>query len=100
MYQSLVTLDGNALQNTGAINIVPMLAQNWSISTDGLTYTFNLRTVNFSSGNPFNAYSLWAEFYGLYYLSANNSYWWLDYPVFNMNDSNFGPSVPCNAQPD
>jgi ABC-type transport system substrate-binding protein len=93
VYQSLVTLDGNALKNTGAINIVPMLASNWTISPDGLTYTFNLRNVSFTSGNPMNSYSLWGEFYGLYYLTANNSYWWLDYPVFNMNDSNFGPAV-------
>jgi len=88
-----VTLDGNAQASTGALNFVPMLASNWTISPDGLTYTFQLRSVNFSSGNPVNSYSLWAEFYGLYYLTANNSYWWLDYPVFNMNDSNFGPAV-------
>jgi ABC-type transport system substrate-binding protein len=39
------------------------------------------------------SYSLWGEFYGLYYLTVNNSYWWLDYPIFNMNHSNFGPAT-------
>ena len=94
MYQSLVTLNGNALASTGAIQYEPMLAQNWTISPDGLTYTFNIHQgIKFTSGNPLTSYSIWGEFYGLYYLTANNSYWWLDYPVFNMNDSHFGPAV-------
>ncbi|HEY70612.1 MAG TPA: hypothetical protein G4O08_08520 [Anaerolineae bacterium] len=35
---------------------VPGLAVNWTISSDGLTYTFDLRTdVSFHDGTPFNA---------------------------------------------
>jgi len=29
----------------------------------------------------------------LWYLTGNNTYWWLDYPVFNMNTSDFGPAT-------
>ena len=36
--------------------IIPALAKSWTISKDGLTYTFKLRRdVNFSSGNPMTA---------------------------------------------
>jgi ABC-type transport system substrate-binding protein len=94
VYQSLVTVDGNAMASTGAVNVVPMLAQNWTVSSDGRTYTFNLRPgINFSSGNPLTSYSIWAQMYGLYYISVNNSFWWLDYPVFNMSTADFGPAT-------
>ena len=47
------------------------MASNFTQSADGRTYTFNLRQgVKFSDGNPFNAYQVWAEMYGFYYLSA------------------------------
>lgn len=37
----------------------PMLAEDWTISDDGLTYTFELRSdVMFSDGTPFNAESV------------------------------------------
>ena len=93
VYQSLVTLDGSQLASNGGITFRPMLADNWTVSPDGTTYTFHLRNASFTSGNPLTAYSVWADFYGLYYLSANNSFWWLDYPIFNMNASNFGPAT-------
>ena len=36
--------------------VIPDLATSWSMSPDGLTYTFNLRqNVKFSDGEPFNA---------------------------------------------
>ncbi|MBO0701839.1 MAG: hypothetical protein J2P38_02825, partial [Candidatus Dormibacteraeota bacterium] len=36
--------------------VVPDLATSWSMSSDGQTYTFNLRhNVKFSDGEPFNA---------------------------------------------
>jgi len=71
-----------------------MLAVNWTTSADGKTYTFNLRQgVNFSDGNPLNAYQVWGEMYGFYYLSANSSAWMLSYNVFNMGTANFGPST-------
>jgi peptide/nickel transport system substrate-binding protein len=36
--------------------LVPVLATDWSVSSDGLVYTFNLRkNVKFSNGNPLTA---------------------------------------------
>lgn len=47
--QTLVTTDDGA-------GPAPMLAQSWSVSSDGLTWRFNLRKgVKFHDGTPFNA---------------------------------------------
>lgn len=49
MYEALVTFDADA-------NIIPMLAKEWTMSEDGLTYTFILNEgITFSDGEPFNA---------------------------------------------
>jgi peptide/nickel transport system substrate-binding protein len=94
VYQSLVTVNETAQFSTGNIQYLPGLATGWNVSSDGTTYTFNLRqNVNFSDGNPFNAYQAWMEYYGLYYLTANSSTWMESYPLFNMNTSNFGPAT-------
>ena len=94
VYQSLVTVNETAQFTTGNIQYLPGLATGWNVSSDGTTYTFNLRqNVNFSDGNPFNAYQAWMEYYGLYYLTANSSTWMESYPLFNMNTSNFGPAT-------
>jgi ABC-type transport system substrate-binding protein len=94
VYQSLVTVNETAQFQNGNIQYLPGLAVGWNVSSDGETYTFNLRQgVNFSTGDPFNAYSAWGELYGLYYLTANSSTWMESYPLFNMNTSNFGPAT-------
>jgi len=93
VYQPLVTLNASALYKQGVVQYLPDLASNWTQSSDGMTYTFNLRQgVKFSDGNPFNAYQVWAEMYGFYYLSANSSSFLESYSVFNMTNVNFGPS--------
>ena len=49
MYESLLTFDADT-------NIVPMLAKEWSMSDDGLSYTFVLNEgITFHDGEPFNA---------------------------------------------
>lgn len=49
MYETLLTFDENT-------NIVPLLATDWAVSDDALTYTFTLREgVTFHDGEPFNA---------------------------------------------
>lgn len=49
MAETLVTLDQNG-------KIQPLLATKWTSSTDGLNWTFTLRTgIKFSDGTPFNA---------------------------------------------
>ncbi len=51
IYQTLVTFPDDDVSA-----IIPMLATEWSVSEDGLTYTFKLRDdVVFSSGNPLTA---------------------------------------------
>lgn len=55
-FDSLVAQD-----ETGAF--VPWLAQSWTISEDGLQYTFQLREdVTFHDGEPFNAAAVKANF--------------------------------------
>lgn len=48
--------DGLVRYADGTLEVEPALATDWTISDDGLTYTFNLREgVNFHDGTPFNA---------------------------------------------
>ncbi len=94
VYQSLVTVNETAEYQAGNIQYLPGLASNWTISPDGMTYTFNLRQgVNFSDGNQFNAYQVWMQMYGIYYLSGNSPNWLESYNLFNMSTVNFGPAT-------
>lgn len=63
-HQSIAAVDRQVFQNLydklvdvdQDLNIVPMLATSWTITDDGLTYTFRLRpNVVFHDGTPFNA---------------------------------------------
>ncbi|UYN99800.1 MAG: ABC transporter substrate-binding protein [Devosia sp.] len=48
--------DGLVRNTSGTLEIEPALATDWTISDDGLEYTFNLREgVSFHDGTPFNA---------------------------------------------
>src|SRR5271170_7924950 len=90
VYQSLVTLNGTELYANGTIALEPMLAQSWNSSANGDNWTFFLQKgVTFSNGDPFNAYQVWGEMYGEYYLSGNTSGWAVGYNVFNMNTADF-----------
>jgi peptide/nickel transport system substrate-binding protein len=94
VYQPLVTANLTAEYQTGVVQIVPVLATSWTSTNHNTTYTFNLRHgVTFSNGDPFNAYQVWGEMYGDYYLSGNSSGFWQSYPIFNMTNVNFGPST-------
>ena len=56
MLDSLVALDASG-------GLHPWLAERWTISPDGLTYTFTLRDgVTFSNGEPFDAAAVKANF--------------------------------------
>ncbi len=60
VYQSLVTVNGSLLYGQGTVEVLPMLATSWTVSSDGRTYSFNLRPgVTFSDGNPLNSYQVW-----------------------------------------
>ncbi len=94
VYQPLVTFNGSAEYSQGVQQILPVLAKNWTVSPDGASYTFNLRPgVTFSNGDPFNAYQIWGEEYGFYYLTDNSSNWYISYNIFDMSHVNFGPAT-------
>jgi peptide/nickel transport system substrate-binding protein len=51
VYDRLIGYD-----RTDASKIVPILAESWTVSDDGVTYTFKIRDgVKFASGNPLTA---------------------------------------------
>src|SRR5437016_12527682 len=59
VYQSLVNYNG-----TSYTTFLPVLAKSWTVSSDGLNYTFRLRPdVHFSNGDAFNAYTMWFSLY-------------------------------------
>jgi peptide/nickel transport system substrate-binding protein len=59
VYQGLVAPNGQSYTTYVGVH-----AQNWTVSPDGMTYTFNLRPgVKFSNGDPFNAYVMWFSIY-------------------------------------
>jgi len=93
-YQPLVSINDTAEYSTGLVQYLPGLATSWTNSSDGTTYTFNLRQgIKFSNGDPFNAYDVWFMAYANYYLLGNSSGWLLSYTVFNYNNVNFGAST-------
>jgi len=95
VYQSLITMNASSVYATGDTSqVLPMLATDWSVSPDGLTYTFNLRqNVTFSNGDPFNAYQVWGNWYALYYLTGNSTSFMNGYQVFDMSKVQFGPAT-------
>ena len=59
VYQGLLAPNG-----TSYTTYIGVLAQNWTVSSDGMTYTFSLRPrVTFSNGDPFNSYVMWFSMY-------------------------------------
>ena len=74
VWQTLINFNLNAEQRQGVFQLVPDLATNWTVSADAKTYTFDLRQgVNFSNGDPFNAYVVWTNFYLYSYELGNSS---------------------------
>lgn len=59
VYQGLVAPDRESYTS-----YVGDLADNWTVTPDGMNYTFYLRNdVTFSNGNPFTAYDVWFSIY-------------------------------------
>ncbi|MGH3111291.1 MAG: ABC transporter substrate-binding protein, partial [Gaiellaceae bacterium] len=66
----------------GSTKIVPELAESWTASDDGLTWTFQLKDgVTFHDGEPFNAeavcfnFDRWYNFAGPLQNSSVSYYW-------------------------
>ena len=50
------TMEGLVKYKTGTLEIVPGLAENWTVSDDGLTWTFKLKDgLKFADGTPLTA---------------------------------------------
>ena len=57
VYQTMVDVNLGAEYGQGVIQYLPGLASNWTINSASTYYNFTLRqNVNFSNGDPFNAY--------------------------------------------
>ena len=66
---------------------------NWTESANATNYVFNLRQVNFSNGDPFNCYQVWAQWYNVWWAEDNASNFMTGYPIFNFSNVNFGASI-------
>lgn len=94
VYQPLVDTNISSIYQSGIHQFLPGLAANWTVSANGTSYTFNIRQgVQFSNGDPLNAYQIWMQLYGAYYLQGNATSWFLSYDFFNMSAVNFGPAT-------
>ncbi|MDO8501280.1 MAG: ABC transporter substrate-binding protein [Gemmatimonadaceae bacterium] len=62
--------------------VVPGLARSWDISTDGMTYTFHLRTgVKFHDGRPFSARNVIYSFQRVLDPKTKGGRGWPLYPI-------------------
>lgn len=94
IYETLVALE------PGTTDVVPGLAEEWEISDDGLTYTFQLREgVTFHDGEPFNAeavcynFDRWYNFTGPQQLVDVSYYWQSVFGGFATKDVESAPDT-------
>ncbi|RLF96785.1 ABC transporter substrate-binding protein [Thermococci archaeon] len=106
VYETLVTVKGS-----DAVTIEPLLATDWSVSEDGLVWTFHLRKgVKFSNGNDFTADDVVYSFDRVITMNSPESgcAWILsqflrvgdtvkvdDYTVELHLEKSFGITLPC-----
>jgi peptide/nickel transport system substrate-binding protein len=88
IYQGLVNYNGSSYTTFSGV-----LAKNWTVSPDGLQYTFTLWPgAHFSNGDPYNAYVQWYSFYRSLLLEQG--------PQFileqNFYSTNFNASSPLS----
>jgi peptide/nickel transport system substrate-binding protein len=78
LYDSLVRVEGNP------VKVVPHLAQSWTVSPDGMEYTFKLDpAAKFSDGSPVTADAVVYSFQRLTRLSKGNS--WMVAGIIDQN---------------
>jgi peptide/nickel transport system substrate-binding protein len=84
IYEGLVTYANNSPK------IIPQLATKWTISPDGKTYTFSLRSgVQFSDGHPFDAAAAKASFERRTALEGGPSYMLAEVGSMDANGMTF-----------
>jgi peptide/nickel transport system substrate-binding protein len=70
IFQGLLWYNGSSTDT-----FVPVLAKSWTVSPDGMSYTFQLREgVTFSNGDPFNAYVMWYSMYRVVLMNQGPSW--------------------------
>ncbi|MGA2237681.1 MAG: ABC transporter substrate-binding protein [Candidatus Bathyarchaeia archaeon] len=94
VYQSLIVPDVKAEFQQGKLVFISELATDWTVSPDGMTYTYNLRKgVTFSDGNPFNSYQVWTQMYLWYYLAGNATTFLSGLELFDLSNVKIGPAT-------
>jgi peptide/nickel transport system substrate-binding protein len=84
VYQGLI-----APNLSSVTTYVGQLARNWTVSPDGMNYTFYLRqNVTFSNGDSFNSYDIWFSFYRSIIMDQDN-YWYLGQNLGLSNGAGF-----------
>ncbi len=85
--------EGLVTTKLGGTEPVPKLAESWSPSPDGKTWTFKLRSgVKFHDGEPFNAkavcfnFERWFNWTGPLQLSGTSYYWQVVFGGFKTKD--------------
>ena len=72
-YETLLQYQGNV-----SSQVVPWLASNYTVSSDGLTYTVNLRQgITFQDGTPFNASAVVFSFNRLILMDSSSCNVWI-----------------------
>jgi peptide/nickel transport system substrate-binding protein len=98
VFQELVTYDGN-----DTTTLVPVLASNWTISSNAMTYTFLMRPNTwFSNKDPINAYTAWFSFVRTIYENSPSGVAGSNYNELteNLTANNADAEVPvgtCSA---
>lgn len=69
LFEGLVTEDLKG-------NVIPALAKDWTVSDDGLVYTFNLRDASWSNGEPITAQDFVYSLRRLVDPATGSSYSW------------------------
>lgn len=82
------------MYQNGTVVIEPDLAQNWTVASDGQTWTLGLRQgVTFSNGDAFNCYQIWAQWYNTAWIDGFPGNFMAGYNVLNFTGVNFGEST-------
>jgi oligopeptide transport system substrate-binding protein len=87
LFEGLVTYDA-------AGEIVPGVAESWTISEDGLRYVFNLREARWSNGDAISANDFVFSFRRLLDPATGAQYANLFYPIVNAERVNRGEASP------
>ncbi len=88
VYQGLVNYNGSSSTNFSGV-----LAKNWTESSDGLHWLFNLWPhIEFSNGDPYNAYVQWYSLYRTLLMAQSPSFILEE----NFYSTNFNASNPLN----